>query len=63
MQTTQVTTTTSAKPRPRRVTVVASLAAFQPIGKCFAVNACFGGCAGEDGIFLEGVEDNSHALR
>ncbi len=45
------------------VTIVASLAAFQPIRKCFAVNACFGGCAGEDGTFLEGLEDTSHALR
>jgi transposase len=44
-------------------TVVAPLAAFQPIRKRFGVDAGFGGCALEDGNFRKGVDDNSHELR
>src|SRR5205807_3567862 len=45
------------------VSVVAGRAAFDPILKCFAVNACFPSCVGQDGIFPEAVEDKPHALR
>src|SRR6266566_5272420 len=45
------------------VSVVAGRAALDPILKCFAVNACFASCVGQDGIFPEAVEDKPHALR
>src|SRR6266566_3597608 len=45
------------------VSVVAGRAAPHPILKCFAMNARFPSCVGQDGIFAEAVENNPHALR
>ena len=45
------------------VSIVAGFAALHPILKCFAVNACFASCVGQDGILPEAFEDNSHSLR
>ena len=45
------------------ITIVAGLAAPQPILECFAMNACFLGCPPKDGTFPKALDNNQHALR